>query len=162
MTVIPFPEKKKKSEENDFSGRFMRRIMEVAKEHAEDGLDLARSVCTIVEDLVKSADRIRKTMFIADVDPILITSDPEQNQRFADLADLFPCLDEFPDLTAQKAVELLQEGFRLTADNKLAIHFLFYMFGVIHRFDLREARRIWKSEDWDAFIVICQTFPQPS
>jgi len=139
----------------------MRRIMEVAKEHAEDSIGLAKSVCTIVEDLVKSADRIRKTMFIPDIDPSVITADAYLNQLFADLADQFPCLDTLADLTAEKAVELLEQGYRLSNEQKLAVNFLFYMFGVIHRFDLREARRTWKSEDWDAFLVVCQTFPQP-
>jgi len=160
MKVIPFPDRLKKyPDEPDFSNRFMRRIMDIAKEHTTDEVSLARSVCSIVEDLVKSTDRIRKTIFVNDENTNLLIDDPRMNQKFAELAAEFPCLAEFIDLDAITAIELFETGFQFKEDARLALHFLFHMFGLINRFNLRDARQKWSPGDWNAYIRVCQSLP---
>ncbi len=160
MKVIPFPDRQKKNPgEPDFSNRFMRRIMDIAKENTTDEISLARSVCSIVEDLVKSTDRIRKTIFVNDESASLLIGDPNMNQKFAVLAAEFPCLSEFIDLDAMTALELFETGFHFKEDARLALHFLFHMFGLINRFNLRDARKKWSPEDWNAYIRVCQSLP---
>jgi hypothetical protein len=164
MTVIPFPDKQQRNAggygtSSDFSERFMRKIMEVAKASSTDEISLAQSVCSIVEDLVKSSDRIRKTLFITDEPLKGLIDDPQTNETFASLAAEFPCLGDYPDLDALTALALFEEGYLFKDDARLALHFLFHMFGVVNRFNLREARRVWSTEDWDAYVRVCQSLP---
>ncbi|MEI8026051.1 MAG: hypothetical protein WCI18_06865 [Pseudomonadota bacterium] len=160
MTVIPFPDRHPRSQAgNDFSERFMQRIMDVAKASSTDELSLAKSVCSIVEDLVKSTDRLRKKMFVPDEPINGLLDDPYTNQSFARLTAEFPCLFEYPDLDGVTAIALLEEGHVFPNDARLALHFLFHMFGVMNRFNLREARRVWSPEDWEAYVRVCQILP---
>lgn len=160
MTVIPFPDRQQRGQEgNHFSERFMQRIMDVARSSSTDELSLAKSVCSIVEDLVRSTDRLRIRMFVPD-EPIRgLLDDPYTNQIFSRLTGEFPCLMAYPDLDGLTAIALFEEGHVFPKDARLALHFLFHMFGVVNRFNLREARRVWSQEDWQAYIRVCQTLP---